>query len=46
MKNKYIKPILETEEVLERLALTCGKTSDDGSGGRGGSACNGGELAS
>jgi len=41
-KKKYIKPVLETEEILERLALTCGKgeaTDRDGS-------CNGGELNS
>jgi len=23
MKEKYIKPVLETEEVLERVVLTC-----------------------
>ena len=42
MKKKYIKPILETEEILERLALTCAKaeaTDRDGS-------CNGGALSS
>ena len=42
MKKKYIKPILETEEILERLALTCTKgEATDRSGN-----CNGGALSS
>ena len=29
MKKKYIKPVLETEEILERVVLTCTVTSGD-----------------
>jgi hypothetical protein len=27
-KKKYIKPIIETEKVLERVALSCSKVTE------------------
>ena len=28
MKKKYTKPVVETEVILERVALACSKTAD------------------